>query len=87
MPIFHKFKNWLEKSISNPKILDETLIGKAISYAYREFKALTLIFDDGFFKADNNAAERAIDHASLNNLSFLRKSRERKERSYYLHYH
>lgn len=73
VPIFHKFKNWLEKSISNPKILDETLIGKAISYAYREFKALTLIFDDGFFKADNNAAERAMRSCKfgMNNYLFF----------------
>lgn len=69
--IFHKFKNWLEKSISNPKILDETLIGKAISYAYREFKALTLIFDDGFFKADNNAAERAMRPCKLGMNNYL----------------
>lgn len=71
VPIFHKFKNWLEKSISNPKILDETLIGKAISYAYREFKALTLIFDDGFFKADNNAAERAMRPCKLGMNNYL----------------
>jgi transposase len=71
VPLFRKFRNWLETSMANPKILDESLIGKALSYAYREFKALTLIFDDGYFKADNNAAERAMRPCKLGMNNYL----------------
>lgn len=57
--------------MANSKILDESLIGKALSYAYREFKALTLIFDDGYFKADNNAAKRAMRPCKLGMNNYL----------------
>lgn len=71
VPLFRKFRSWLETSMANSKILDESLIGKALSYAYREFKALTLIFDDGYFKADNNAAERAMRPCKLGMNNYL----------------
>ena len=40
-------------------------------YDYSEFKSLTLIFDDGFFKADNNAAERAMRPCKLGMNNYL----------------
>lgn len=73
IPLFQSFKQWLKENIVNPKILDETLIGKAVSYAYKEFEALTHLFDNGFFKPDNNAAERGLrpTKLGLNNYLFF----------------
>lgn len=71
VPIFRKFKEWLDNNIANPDIPEKSLIGKAVSYAYREFHALTRLFDDGFFKADNNAAERAMRPCKLGMNNYL----------------
>lgn len=71
IPLFRKFRQWLDKNISNPKILDETLIGKAVSYAYKEFDALKHIFDNGEFRVDNNSAERLLRPTKLGLNNFL----------------
>lgn len=73
IPIFREFKQWLDKNIANPKILDDTLIGKAVSYAYKEFDALKYIFDNGEYRVDNNSAERLLRPAKLglNNYMFF----------------
>lgn len=71
IPLFRKFKQWLDTNIANPKILGESLIGKAISYAYKEFDALKYIFDNGEFRVDNNAAERLLRPAKLGLNNYL----------------
>lgn len=71
IPIFRKFKQWLDKNIANPKILDESLIGKAVSYAYKEFDALKHIFDSGEYRVDNNAAERILRPCKLGMNNYL----------------
>ncbi len=71
VPVFHKFKQWLDKQLHNPKILDDSIIGKAISYAHKEFDALKYIFDNGEYRVDNNAAERALRGTKLGMNNFL----------------
>lgn len=71
VPIFKKFKQWLDKHIANPKVLDESLIGKAVSYAHKEFDALKYIFDNGEYKVDNNSAERLLRPTKLGLNNFL----------------
>ncbi len=73
IPLFRKFKQWLDKNIANSKILDDSLIGKAVLYAHKEFDALKHIFDNGEYCVDNNAAERLLrpTKLGLNNYLFF----------------
>lgn len=71
IPIFKEFQAWINKCRSNKDILEESLIGKAVSYAYKEFQALTHLFDDGLFKLDNNAAERSLRPCKLGMNNYL----------------
>lgn len=58
IPIFEKFKKWLDK-----KILDvppKTKIGQAVNYTLGEWDKLTKYIDAPFLTPDNNMSENAI---------------------------
>ena len=73
VPIFRKFKRWLDRYISNSQIPGESLIGRAVAYAHKEFDSLKYIFDNGEYRIDNNAAERLLrpTKLGLNNYLFF----------------
>ncbi len=53
-----KFRQWLEKQ--KPRILPESKLGKAITYALNQWPYLSRYLDSGLVEIDNNAAERSI---------------------------
>ncbi len=57
-PIMDKFRQWLEKQ--KPRILPESKLGKAITYALNQWPYLSRYLDSGLVEIDNNAAERSI---------------------------
>ena len=57
-PIMDKFRQWLEKQ--KPRILPESKLGKAITYAQNQWPYLSRYLDSGLVEIDNNAAERSI---------------------------
>jgi len=58
LPILESFRDWLgEKSIQTPP---KGLLGKAISYAMKQWDRLVRYTEQGFTKPDNNDAENAI---------------------------
>ena len=57
-PIMDKFRQWLEKQ--KPRILPESKLGKAITYALNQWPYLSHYLDSGLVEIDNNAAERSI---------------------------
>jgi len=58
LPILESFRDWLgEKSIQTPP---KGLLGKAISYAMKQWERLVRYTEQGFTKPDNNDAENAI---------------------------
>jgi len=57
-PILKSFEKWLEKT--KPLTPPKGLLGKAISYALRNWDKLIVYIQDGRLNIDNNAAENAI---------------------------
>jgi transposase len=58
LPIFEKFKNWLDKKVL--QVPGETKIGKAVSYALGEWAKLIRYVEEAFLTPDNNVSENAI---------------------------
>ena len=57
-PVMDKMKEWLERQ--RPKVLPESKLGKAITYALNQWPFLSRYLDSGLPDIDNNAAERSI---------------------------
>jgi transposase len=62
-------RQWLEAE--QPKVLPKSLIGQAIAYALRHWRALTRYLNDGFLDIDNNVAERALRHIAVGRKNWL----------------
>jgi len=56
--VLEKIKVWLDKC--QPKVLPNSLLGKAIQYANNQWLTLTTFLQDGEIEIDNNIAENAI---------------------------
>lgn len=57
-PLLDDFHEWLKRQA--PQTPPKSLLGKAISYALRQWKRLVRYLDDGRLRPDNNLAENAI---------------------------
>lgn len=57
-PVLERFKRWLEEHAN--VVLPRSPIGEAVSYARRQWTALTRYLEDGDLAIDNNASERAL---------------------------
>lgn len=58
LPVLAAFKTWLDDQA--PKVLPESLTGKAIAYARNQWDYLTRYTSDGLAPIDNNVLERDI---------------------------
>jgi len=58
MPELAKFHSWLEKR--KTKVLDSSLLGKAIKYSLSQWDKLVVYLDSPYLTPDNNACENAI---------------------------
>lgn len=58
VPLLDSFKNWLDALA--PKVLPESLLGKAIGYCRNQWKYLLRYASDGRAPIDNNVIERDI---------------------------
>lgn len=58
MPLLNTFKFWLDELA--PKVLPESLLGKAISYCRHQWPYLSRYVMDGHAAIDNNVCERDI---------------------------
>ena len=56
--LLEEFRRWLEDRQAS--ILPQSLVGKAISYALRQWKKLLRYLEDPILRPDNNDAENAI---------------------------
>jgi transposase len=54
-----------------PKVLPKSIMGQAIAYALRHWKALTRFLDDGFLPIDNNIAELTLRHIAIGRKNWL----------------
>jgi transposase len=57
-PIIGKFRAWLEALA--PQVLPQSLLGKAVHYALRQWPKLTVFLANGEVPLDNNRCENAI---------------------------
>jgi hypothetical protein len=58
LPVLAAFRTWLDDQA--PKVLPESLTGKAIAYARNQWDYLTRYTSDGLAPIDNNVLERDI---------------------------
>lgn len=58
VPLLNSFKEWLDELA--PKVLPESLLGKAISYTRNQWEYLSRYVTDGRAPVDNNVIERDI---------------------------
>lgn len=58
VPLLNAFKEWLDELA--PKVLPESLLGKAISYTRNQWEYLSRYVTDGRAPVDNNVIERDI---------------------------
>lgn len=68
-PILDKFKQWLEKSL--PQSPPQSAIGKAMSYALRQWKYLYEYVNHGEVPIDNNLVENQIRPFALGRKNWL----------------
>ena len=59
-PILEKFKSWLVKRKDKDKVLDSSLMGKAINYSLGQWDKMTAYLESPHLTPDNNACENAI---------------------------
>ena len=57
-PILDAIKTWLDDKA--PRVLPQSLLGKAIAYTLSLWPQLTIFLEDGHIPIDNNPAENAI---------------------------
>jgi transposase len=68
-PILKGILAWLEKN--GPKVLPKGPMGQAISYAKKNWTALTRYLEQGYLAIDNNAAERALRSVAVGRKNWL----------------
>lgn len=71
VPIFEKFKAWLEKQMNNQEILPDDRLGKAITYTYKRWDGLKKYCEDGRLEIDNNLVENTIRPLALGRKNYL----------------
>jgi len=74
-PILGKFEGWLKEQ--GPAVLPKSPIGKAISYAIKNWKELCLFTEDGRIRIDNNRSEQTLRPWALGRKNWLRFQSER----------
>ncbi len=71
-PVLRAFRPWLAARIdAKTGILPKSALGEAITYASRNFKALTRYTMRGYLSIDNNAAERALKNVVIGRRNWL----------------
>ncbi len=68
-PVMEQFQAWL--NAQQPLHTPKSLLGKAITYALNNWKALCLFLTDARIPLDNNASEQALRIAALGRKNFL----------------
>ncbi|MBA5793435.1 IS66 family transposase [Flavobacterium sp. xlx-214] len=69
LPIINEFGQWIFKEIKNT--LPKSQIGKAMTYAYTRWDALSAYLYDGNLHIDNNLVENAIRPVALGRKNYL----------------
>jgi transposase len=69
LPVLAAFRTWLDDQA--PKVLPESLTGKAIAYARNQWDYLTRYTSDGLAPIDNNVLERDIRPFCIGRKSWL----------------
>ena len=68
-PIMDEIKAWIESE--GVKYSGESLIGKAVTYAYNRWDNMMRYLEDGRIKIDNNLMENAIRPIALGRKNYL----------------
>ena len=68
-PVIRLIEKWCLDTY--PKVLEKSLVGKAISYTYSLLERLSVYVNDGRIDIDNNAAENAIRPLALGRKNWL----------------
>jgi hypothetical protein len=72
VPVLRSIRKWLNARIdAKTGILPKSALGEAITYASRNFKALTRYTMRGYLSIDNNAAERALKNVVIGRRNWL----------------
>lgn len=69
IPVLDNFYAWLKEEL--PKVIPNTPIHKAISYALNRFKELRIYVSDGMLELDNNFTERQIRPVTIGRKNHL----------------
>lgn len=83
-PILDKFKKWLEKSL--PQSPPQSAIGKALSYALKQWKYLYEYVNHGEVPIDNNLVENQIRPFALGRKNWLFSGNEKGANTAALYY-
>jgi len=59
-PILEKFYSWLVKKKEKDKVLDSSLLGKAIHYSLSQWDKMVAYLESPYLTPDNNTCENAI---------------------------
>lgn len=68
-PLFQQFKDWLDEQCAY--LTPQSPIGKAFTYAQRQWSTLQTIFEDGRLLIDNNHIENKIRPLALGRKNYL----------------
>ncbi|MBU2738460.1 IS66 family transposase, partial [Acidithiobacillus concretivorus] len=68
-PLLESFRAWLSET--QMKVAPKSGIAKAIAYALKRWKALTLYLEEGRLSIDNNPVERALRGVAIGRKNFL----------------
>ena len=68
-PVIRLIEKWCLDTY--PKVLEKSLVGKAIAYTYGLLERLSIYINDGRIDIDNNAAENAIRQLALGRKNWL----------------
>ena len=69
VPILTEFRAWLDEQIN--AVLPKSALGQAVSYALKNWDALTRYTEDGLLEADNNYAERSMRPVAVGRKAYL----------------
>lgn len=79
VPILAEFKAWLDEQIN--AVLPKSALGQAVSYALKNWDALTRYTEHGQLEADNNYAERCMRPVAVGRKAYLFVGSERAGRA------
>jgi transposase len=68
-PVLEEIHKWLVEY--QPQVVPKSLLGKAISYALSNWKALNVYVEDGRLEIDNNRSERCIKGIVLGRKNYM----------------